>query len=132
MDLLLKETGEGGDLVLLGNDFATVAGYENAVYMAMFGGGRWWANRITEPAQRFTSKTENALRQNALTSAGRIAIEEAVKEDLAFLKDIPGTTLKVATTITGANRLELNININGQQFLLEWNPDKLYLTYKAG
>lgn len=132
IDILLRETGNGGDILLRGNDFATVSGYENAVYLAMFGGSRWWANYMVDAPQKFLSKTEEALRTNALTSAGRIAIEDAAYEDLAFLKNIPGTVVKITTTLPAANRLDMVIDVNGQLFLLEWNPDKLYLTYKVG
>jgi hypothetical protein len=80
IDLLLRETGNGGDLLLTGKDLEVVTGYENMPYIAMFGGGDWWANDlITEPTQRMQSQTEAALLSNALTSSGRLNIIRAIQ-----------------------------------------------------
>jgi hypothetical protein len=128
-DVLIYETGNGGDLKLRGNDLATVEGYENAPYLSMFGGNRWWGNYLV-PDNPFAAKTEEALRTNALTSAGRIAIEDAVKEDLKFLNDIPDTVYTVSTTIANSNRIDIVVNINGKPFELQWHPDSLFLTYR--
>jgi hypothetical protein len=127
-DLLFIETGDGGSIVKRGNDFAKVEGLENAPYLAMFGGRRWWGNYL-RPNNKWASKTETALLNNALNSAGRVAIEAAVNEDLAFLKEIEGTTVTVTTVIAGPKRLDIIINVNGQPFIYRWNPDTMYLTY---
>lgn len=130
-DLLLYETGGGGDLLLRGNGLVGVTGYETAVYLAMFGGEEsWWGNKVIS-ANKFNSKTEKALRENALNSSGRRAIEDAVKADLSFLQDIQGTTYTVSTTIEGPNRLSIDITINGEKFSYGWNPDTMFLTYKV-
>ncbi len=128
-DVLLIETGNGGDLRLGTNDLKTVNGLENAIYLALFGGKKWWANYTT--SNKFLSQTEQVLRTTPLTSSGRIAIERAINSDLSFLNNITGTKWTVNTTITSSNRLEINIDINGQLFLLQWNPDSLFLTYKV-
>lgn len=130
-DLLIYETGNGGDLLLRGNDLVGVTGYESAVYLAMFGGdSTWWGNKVVT-GKKFSSLTEAALRENVLNSKGRMNIENAVTEDLKFLSDIPGTTYAVSTTITAPDRLEINIEINGRTFTYVWNPDKMFLTYKV-
>lgn len=128
-DLLIYETGMGGDLLLRGNDLVGVAGYENAPYLAMFGGSDWCGNFLI-PNNPFNSQTETVLRNVNLNSAGRVAVEEAIKADLSFLNDIPGTKWSVSTTIAGNNRLEINISINGKQFNYVWNPDTMFLTYQ--
>ena len=131
-DILIYETGDGGDILLRGNDMASVGGYENTVYLAMFGGSSWWGNFMVPPEQQYNCVTEDVLNTTPLTSQGRVLIENAIKTDLAYLSSIPGTTTKVTTTITNANRIEINIDINGQQFNYVWNPDKMYLSYQIG
>jgi len=128
-DVLIYETGQGGDLYLQGNDVALTTGVENVPYLAMFGGDNWWGNQYI--ATPFASKTEAALLSNPLTSAGRIAIEAAMQADLAFLNDIPGTTWSVVTSISGnPNLLNATITINGQSFSMQWNPNTLFLNYQ--
>lgn len=129
-DLLIFESGNGGELVLRGNDLASVNGYENSTYLAMFS-GNWWGNYLV-PGNPFQSKTENVLNTTPLTSAGRQAIENAIKTDLKYLSNIPGTTIAVSTMIVNSNRLDIIVDINGQQFYYQWNPDTLFLTYKVG
>lgn len=132
LDLLVIETGNGGDLRIAGNDLETIRGYENMPYLSMFGGADWWANDlITEPTQRMQSLTEAALLNNALTSSGRIAIIRAIEQDLAFLTNQTGALVAVEASITGPDRLEISINIDGQTFYLEWNPSNAYLNYKV-
>jgi hypothetical protein len=41
-DILIFETGNGGDMMLRNNDIVTVEGYENQPYLAMFGGNGSW------------------------------------------------------------------------------------------
>jgi len=128
-DLLIYEVGEGGDLLLRGNDLVHVKGYENAPYLAMFGGNKWWANYLTK--NKFQSKTEQVLYTTPLTSSGRVTIENAILSDLTFLNDIPGTKYSVSTKITNSNRLEISISINGNTFMYVWNPDTMFLTYQV-
>lgn len=128
-DVLLYESGNGGEMKLNSNDLATVNGYENACYLAMFGGDNtFWGNYLML-ANQYNSKTEAALNTTALNSGGRITIEEAINEDLSFLNNIDGTTWTVATAIEGPKRLRITITINGEVFNYLWTPDKLYLNY---
>lgn len=128
-DVLIYEQGTGGDALLKGNDLATLNGYENSPYLSMFGGDNtFWGNYLM-PDNIFSSKTAAILNKTPLSSAGRKTIEDAINADLSFLNNIPGTTWTLFTAITNANRLRIDININGQLFSYEWNPDKLFLTY---
>ena len=83
-----------------------------------------------DAANQFKSKTEAMLRTTPLNSAGRVAIDRAIKADLAFLNDIPGTTWSVTTNLDSPNRLSISVTINGKEFYYEWNPDSLFLTYQ--
>lgn len=129
-DLLIYETGNGGDLKLKGNDLAVVDGVENMPYLALFGGnveGEWWGNELlmpNKPDRHFVSETERTLNTVALTSAGRIKVEQAVLNDLAFLKKaVPGTTVTASVSIAGVDKLVIQVNISGEQITFVWNPE---------
>lgn len=129
-DVLIYESGGGGEILIRGNDVATVSGYENAPYLALFGGGDWWGNHLC-PGNEFLAKTEAILKITPLTSSGRIAIENAIKSDLSFLSNIPGTTWNVSTAVVSPSRLDMVITINGKEFNYLWNPDLMFLKYQV-
>lgn len=132
MDLLLIETGNGGDLKITGSDLEVILGLENMPYISMFGGSDWWANDlITEPTQRMQSQTEEALLNNALNSSGRLNIIRAIEADLAYLKEETGAVILVDASIVNPDRLDISITINGQQFFIQWNPSTAFLNYKV-
>lgn len=110
-DLKIYETGDGGDLLLVNNDIATIEDLSNQPYLAMFGGNveantepdaesdefsenlDWWGNNLFFPqdsVSQFNSDTERALENNTLTSKGRVVIEQAAISDTKFLnpKDV--------------------------------------------
>lgn len=130
-DVLIYEVGEGGDILLRGTDLARVNGEENGPYLAMFGGSDWWGNYLV-PRRPFQSKTETVLRNVTLNSAGRLAIENAAKEDLGYLTEIPGTSFTVIATLVDKDRVDIDIKIDGQTFYYSWNPDTLFLTHRIG
>ena len=127
-DILIYETGGGGDLFLRGNEIVTVNGFENVPYLSMFGGKSWWGNFLI-PDNPFTCVTEELLNTIVLNSASRLKIEAAVKTDLSFLDDIEGTEYTINVSIAAPDKLSIVITINGQTFNLIWNPDTLFLTY---
>ena len=133
-DLLIYETGNGGDLALLGEDIATTSNITNLVYLALFGGNveentteetalqltreDWWGNELFN--LDFNSNTERTLQNVSLNSAGIRKIEDAVKKDLLFLNEI-GTTevnvslishTKVRIFVKFIQKNEKQININ--------------------
>jgi hypothetical protein len=144
VDILAIETGNGGDMLLRGRDIATAFGWENMVYLALFGGNPnystprtrpngeqafdWWGNGLIAPTDttaQFNSLTENALNTIALTSAGRVLIEDAVKKDLAFMRAFANLT--IAVTITGVDRLQIAIkisrpdNLQSEELIFLWD-----------
>jgi hypothetical protein len=136
LDLLIIEKGSGGDAVLQGNDLAVTTGYENMPYLAMFGGrddDNYWANDLLfndGDDIKFSASTERVMESVALNSAGRIAIENAILADLAFIKKIPGTEMTVTTSIVNADRMDIEIKINGKTFFMQWHPNTAFLTYR--
>jgi hypothetical protein len=139
-DILIKETGNGGDVLITGRDLALVTGWENMPYLSMFGGHipgaadgdkPYWANDMIAAAgtedMRFVSETEKTLRSVALNSAGRIKIEQAVLRDLQHIKDaVPGTVINVDVRIVSDDRVSIVVDIDGNTFEMNWNPDKIY------
>lgn len=114
-DLLLYESGSGGQIAILNNDLALNEVLYNQFYLALFGGnyeasttgneinaqGRkdYWANSLLfadNPIKQFNSKTERLLDEIVLTSSGRLEIESAVNEDLAYLKSLMDFTVNVS------------------------------------
>ena len=147
MDLVLHETGNGGDLQLKGNDLDVSASIFNQIYMALFGGNPsasttgeeliteqrqdWWANSLVYqdlPELQQNSTLERVLNEVALNSSGRLQIEEAVKNDLAFLKDV--AEISIETRITDIDRVEIRIfaqepdNEQKQEFIFIWDATK--------
>jgi hypothetical protein len=130
-DVLVILQDNGADWRISGNDIEVVQGYENLPLLAMFSGdGDWWANSLLLQGNNYVSATETALKNNPLSSAGRVAIENAVKSDLAAaLADIPNTTFSATVTITQQNRIDITITINGQTFYYNWNPSTGFANY---
>lgn len=126
-DLLVIETKNGGDLRRKGNDLAMVTGLENQPYLSMFGGGdnQWWGNGLLLsdiPTAQFFSETEHVLNNVALNSAGRIKIEQAVQNDLAYLKEFyPGLTITVTARILSDDKVEIGINLNSAALEDVWS-----------
>lgn len=140
MDIALIENGNGGDVKLVGNDLAKQQGWGNMVYIALFGGNpghptkervpaqqdfSWWGNNLLFPQDQsvqFNSLTEKKLQDVALTSSGRIEIENAVKEDLKFMSDF--ATITASVLITGVDRIEIRILVQELDTLQGSSPDQ--------
>jgi len=147
MDLQLIETGNGGDLFLKGNDLAQVEGFENMIYIALFGGNvamstpetrapneqcfDWWGNTLLMPnesTQQFNSQTERTLNSVSLTSGNLIYIQNAINADLEFMQ--PFAKVTVTVTIIGPDKVRLQIlvkqpgNLTDKEFLYIWDGTK--------
>lgn len=144
MDLAVIESNNGGDLVKNPKDLYVIFGFENFMYLAMFGGNLaqstpstrdltqqafdFWGNNLIWPndsSQQANSETERALNTYPLTSAGRILIENAIKKDLEILN--PFVNVTVTTSITATDRIEWLItlikpsNLKSTQFTFIWD-----------
>lgn len=121
-DLLLIETGNGGDVVLNGNDFVLIDGLQNMPYIAMFGGNvelsnndesvDWWGNSLlmfNEPDVQYISVLERTLTNIALSSASIQVIKRAVAEDLSFMQDF--CDIKIDVQLIGIDRISIYIKI---------------------
>lgn len=147
MDLQLVETGDGGDIVKKPKDLSVFFGFENMPYIAMFGGNvkqstpitrlateqdfSFWGNNLLHPGDnsiQFNSETERALNTIPLTSAGRILIEQAVKQDLKFMEDFAKVSIEVSIIATDVVvigiRLQQPDNLQAQDFVYIWSATK--------
>lgn len=142
MDLELVETGNGGDLIKKKKDLSVIFGFENMPYICLFGGNvlqstpslrlaneqafDYWGNDLlmqNDSNIQFNSVTERTLMQVALTSSGRMEIEQAVREDIAPLKQFANVVVKVSIVATD----KVIIGIRMTQPDNEQNRDFLYL-----
>jgi len=144
MDLRLIEYGNGGDLVKTAKDLVVIYGFENMAYIAMFGGNveastpterlateqayDYWANNLLMPALpgiQFNSETERALKKTPLTSYGRALIEQAVINDLRFMKDF--AKVGVSVSIISDDRIIIGVqiqepdNLQKREFIFLWD-----------
>lgn len=141
-DLRLIETFDGGDYVLKGNDLEMISGFQNMPYIGLFGGNEqstkgqkkeeqvfdFWGNYLfhpNEPKIWINSITETLLQNVALTTTGRVKIEEAVKADVAFMKDF--AVVSVSVQLISVDRIKILIEIqepsieNSTIFTYIWN-----------
>lgn len=126
MDIKIYETGNGGDIMIRGNDLESVQSFENMPYLGMFGGNveqttdqvgetdeqrfDWWGNSfLFDLPTQLNSITERTLINTPITSQGRILIENAIKADLQFMQSFAIVT--VAVTIISDDWLNIAIGI---------------------
>lgn len=127
-DIELYETLEGGDFLLKGNDLSVIDGWQNMVYLALFGGNveqstqqfnedeqrfDWWGNDTfyqDRPKPQFNSNTERLLNQTPVSSAGLEKIRQGVVSDLAFM--IEFAEIEVSVSAISDDRIRIDISVN--------------------
>lgn len=116
MDVLIYESGNGGEVNLINGDLETTESIANQSYLAHYGGNveasttgeeiegeerqDWWGNAFfqDESEALMNSELERAMNENAIGSAGRSEIERRAKEDLDYLSEISEVETSVALT----------------------------------
>lgn len=146
-DLGIFENGSGGEVSIQNNDLMLSEQLYLQAYLACFGGNikastkgnepvgqvrlDWWGNSCLlsdTPSKQFNSSTEKALRENPLTSAGRINIIQAVQNDLKYLSTIAKVT--VDATVLSSSKIKISVALtepaNNQTTLLQviWDNAK--------
>lgn len=126
IDLKIIETGNGGDLVNVGNDLAVTSTIGGMIYLCLFGGNLkestdqnnikiqsfdWWGNSFmkNEPSQQMNSLTERTLNEIVLTSGGANIIVNAVKQDLKALSKYITFDVKVKLPAINAVQIEITV-----------------------
>jgi len=130
-DIMLYQTGSGGDMAILNNDLVLGDVLFQQVHLALFGGNLkantessyigteerfdYWGNsliwRDSRPEQ-FNSNTERTLRNVVLNSSGRLAILQAVNTDLEAIKGFANFTASVS--LLGINSVKITIELSGK------------------
>lgn len=128
-DLLLYESGDGGQISIKNNDLQLNEVLYNQFYLALFGGNYeksttgneiageirsdYWANSLifpTEPNKQYNSTTERVLNEVVLNSEGRLKIEQSVNNDLNYLKNV--VNFKVSVSFEGSNIVIINVKFS--------------------
>ena len=123
LDILIYESGDGGEFQLKNDDLNTVSSLTNQVYLALFGGNieqsttsdiqegdireDWWGNEYMELP--FNSEFERMLNNVVLNSDGIRKLESAALRDLDFFKDYATPT--VNASIPSLDKLELIVTL---------------------
>lgn len=148
--MLIVAKGNGGDIILRNGDAVAVNGFQNSIFLALFGGNvqgstkpvgqgelrqDWWANELLyfqQPTLQMNSETERTLREVALNSQGLRLIQQAVIADLTFMRVFSEVSVSVA--LIGTSRVQIIIRIerptNDQEseFTFLWDQTLLELS----
>lgn len=141
MDVKIKETGSGGDLIFENGDIQLTSEVYNQPYLAHFGGNKeestpdylegterldYWANALFLPEnEQLNSSFEKMLNNTELSSSGRVKLERAASEDLEFLDGFADTTSDVS--ITSVDKILLAETLtknNNENFTYIWTEAK--------
>jgi phage gp46-like protein len=123
-DVFLFQTPDDGDINVEGGIVEMRAGLESAVYLSLYGGNEeddasdenrfeWWGNLLeNEPAKKYRSRTQYLLRSMPLVTSNLIKVEEAVKNDLAWMVDEGvATSIEVEASIPTVSTLKIAIDV---------------------
>jgi hypothetical protein len=137
IDILLYESGNGGEISLKNGDIQMTDSISNQPYLAHFGGNveasttgeeitgedrsDWWGNAFFEndQASQMNSELERALNNTALNSSGRLSIIQSAKTDLQFLKEI--ADIDCEASIIGIDKISISDKINQTQKTFTWD-----------
>ena len=128
-DILLYESGSGGEMSVITGDLSFTERIWYKVYISLFGGNTeastkgnesfgqersdWWGNSLffpDNPSKQFNSETEKTIKSVALNSSGRLAILDAVKNDLKLFKNISQSDINIV--ILSSNSVEIQVKIS--------------------
>lgn len=111
-DIMIYESGSGGDLSIKNEDLQVIHGLTNQVYLALFGGNieastteeqtmvaireDYWGNNYLEEEHQFNSELEKTLMSVVLNTNGLSIIKSSVEKDLEYLKKYCSFDVKVS------------------------------------
>lgn len=137
MDILIYESGDGGDFELTSNSISLTSAVWNSVYLAMFGGNTehthtdeeeaagfnedYWQNDLffSEDVNKIISETEHTLTHTVMNSQGLNDLAEAVNEDLSFLSEI--ATFDIEVEQIAIDKVSILITIDETQVSYIWD-----------
>lgn len=126
-DVLIFESGDGGELSIENQDLVFVETLYQQIYLALFGGNveqvtktdylfneqrfDYWGNSLffaDAPSLQFNSNTEKTLQNIALNSSGRLELIRAVESDLQYLNELLNYTVDVL--FFEVNKIKIIVN----------------------
>lgn len=127
-DILIYESGDGGEMKLKNDDLETVSSITNSFYLALFSSktSDWWGNAELMKDNPFSSQFEKTLDSVSITSSGLKQLEQAAIEDLNFLKEYG--EISVFASVLDLNKISLKINFKeptGSEKIIKFVFDKL-------
>lgn len=133
-DILLFESGDGGEMAIISNDLMLSETLYQQVYLALFGGNveantksdtlineerfDWWGNSLffkENTASQFNSNTERILSEVVLNSSGRLKVIQAVTDDLVYLNGLLDYSVDVELFGNDKIRIIVNFTQKGNQ-----------------
>lgn len=128
-DILLYETGSGGDFAIVNNDLLMGESLYQQIMLAMFGGNiqastkqsyleteerfDYWGNALIwkdSKTKQFNSETERTIRTIALNSYGRLMLIQAIEQDLNYLKSVADIAIEVE--ILGVSKIRITVTFS--------------------
>lgn len=129
-DLTIRETLNGGDLIIENNDLQLTDELTNQVYLGLFGGNveqstnevnleisnerfDFWGNELfhqDEPDFQFNSNFERTLNNVALNTQGIQELEQIGEQDLSLLSEFG--EVSVSILIMSPDRIRIAVNID--------------------
>ncbi len=127
-DILIYESGDGGEMKLKNDDLETVSSITNGFYLALFSSKTpdWWGNSELLADNPFSSTFEKTLDSVSLNSSGLKQLEQSALEDLSFLKQYG--EISVFAAVLDLNKISLKINFkepSGSEKIVKFVFDKL-------
>lgn len=133
-DISIFESGDGGEFSIVAGDLNFSETLYQQVYLALFGGNveantkantlfteerfDYWGNSLfwgNSSGEQFNSNTERVLESVILNSSGRLLIEQAVVDDLAYLSDLLTAEVSVQLLETDKIRITITFTPKGNQ-----------------
>jgi phage gp46-like protein len=130
-DIALYETGSGGDFSIVNNDLLMGETLYQQIYLALFGGNvqantkpsylasedryDYWGNQLVwkeAKTKQFNSETERTIQTTTLNSSGRLAIIQAINQDLEYLKAI--VNLSIQVEIVSSHKIRIIVSFSGK------------------
>lgn len=128
-DILLYETGSGGDFSIVNNDLLMGESLYQQIMLALFGGNiqastkqiyleteerfDYWGNTLIwkdSKTKQFNSETERTIRTITLNSSGRLTLIQAIEQDLNYLKAVADIAIEVE--IIGSSKTRIIVTFS--------------------
>jgi phage gp46-like protein len=124
MDVYLFNTPNGGDIEYRNGLAVMSDGLKSACFLSLFGGNeedsgdegddakQWWGNLIEQDeARQYRSRTQYLLRTLPAIPANRGQLEDAARDDLAWMLEEFATSVDAEVSLVAPRRVEIEINI---------------------